>query len=216
MFNMMTGALLEATWQTCAMVFWASLIAACVGVPLGVLLWASDQPLCWQKPVLHKVLTAIVNVMRSIPFIILMIALIPLTRFLVGSTIGTAAAVVPLAISAMPFLARVVESALCALPAGLLEAAAAMGATPQQILCRFLLPEALPAIVRGILLTAVTLVGYSAMAGAVGGGGLGDLAIRYGYNRFDLGVMLMTVIVLIVLVQCMQWLGDTLANCLEK
>ena len=149
--------------------------------------------------------------MRSIPFIILMVAIIPLTRWIVGTSIGTIAAIVPLSLCAIPFFARLTETALQEVPASLIEASQAMGASNWQIIWHVLIPEGLPTLVRGITLTAVTLVGYSAMAGAIGGGGLGDLAIRYGYQRFEAGLMVATIVVLIVLVQLMQYIGDTLA-----
>jgi D-methionine transport system permease protein len=161
---------------------------------------------------LNRIISWIVNAIRSIPFIILMVAIIPFTRWVVGSSIGTLAAIVPLAVSAIPFLARIVESALNEVQSGLLEAAEAMGATSIQIIRFVLLAEAMPSIIRGITLTTIALVGYSAMAGAVGGGGLGDLAIRYGYDRFEMGVMLATIVVLIVLVQLLQAGGDWLAR----
>lgn len=150
----------------------------------------------------------IVNIGRSIPFIILLVAIIPFTRFVVGSSIGTAAAIVPLTVGAIPFIARLVEGALLEVPAGLVEAAQAMGATPKQIITKVLLPEALPGIINGVTITLVTLVSYSAMAGTVGGGGLGDVGIRYGYQRFDGTVMAITVVMLIILVQLIQSIGD--------
>ncbi|GAL07607.1 methionine ABC transporter permease protein [Photobacterium aphoticum] len=156
----------------------------------------------------NRILSVITNIGRSIPFIILLVAIIPFTRFVVGSSIGTAAAIVPLTVGAIPFIARLVEGALLEVPSGLVEAAQAMGATPGQIIRKVLLPEALPGIVNAVTITLVTLVSYSAMAGTVGGGGLGDVGIRYGYQRFDGTVMLITVIMLVILVQAIQSLGD--------
>ncbi len=161
---------------------------------------------------LNRILSLIVNMTRSVPFIILMVAVIPLTRLLVGSSIGTNAAIVPLSLAAMPFLARVVENALLEVNRGLIEAATAMGATVWQIILKILIPEALPGIVNGLTLTVISLVGYSAMAGAVGGGGLGDLAIRYGYQRFEPMVMLLTIVIMIILVQGIQFAGDKIAK----
>lgn len=204
--------LFNATLQTIYMVFVSSVIATLVGLPWGVVLYTSRKGNILAHPLLYQVLAAIVNVTRSIPFIILMIAVIPFTRFLVGSSIGTNAAIVPLSLCAMPFIARVVENALLEVDTGLIEAATAMGATAWQIVRKILVPEALPSIINGLTLTVVSLIGYSAMAGAVGGGGLGDLAIRYGYQRFDTSVMLMTIVVMIVLVQVMQFAGDKLSK----
>lgn len=208
--------LLEATGQTLVMVLVSALVAALVGLPLGVLLLVTRKRHILAMKSIHMSIVALVNVLRSIPFIILMVAIIPLTRLLVGSSIGTAAAMVPLAFSAVPFFARIVEGALAEVPQGLIEALQAMGATPMQIITRVLIPEALPAIVRGFTLTAITLVGYSAMAGAIGGGGLGDLAIRYGYQRFEVSVMIETIVILVVMVQLMQFLGDYCAAKLKK
>jgi D-methionine transport system permease protein len=204
--------LLEATLQTLYMVAVAGLIATLVGLPLGVLLYVTRRKNIYDKPWLHKSLAALINVTRSIPFIILMIAVIPFTRLLVGTSIGTNAAIVPLALAAMPFVARIVENALVEINAGLIEAATAMGATPIQIIRKVLLPEAWPNIINGLTLTIVSLIGYSAMAGAVGGGGLGDLAIRYGYQRFDLTVMIVTIVIMIALVQTVQFGGEQLVK----
>jgi D-methionine transport system permease protein len=204
--------LLEATGETLYMVAVASLIAILVGVPAGVLLYITRKGNIFEKAWLHQTLAAIVNMTRSIPFIILMVAVIPLTRFIVGSSIGTNAAIVPLSLGAMPFIARIVEGALLEINKGLIEAATAMGATPGQIIRKVLLPEAFPSIINGLTLTIISLIGYSAMAGAIGGGGLGDLAIRYGYERFDVGVMLATIAIMIIMVQGIQWAGDKLVR----
>ena len=163
-----------------------------------------------------SVLGVIVNATRSTPFIILMVAIIPLTRMLVGSSIGTTAAIVPLTISAAPFIARVIESSLLEIDHGVIEAAQSMGASPMQIIYKVLLPEALHSIVLGITLAVIALIGYSAMAGVLGGGGLGDLAIRYGYQRFQPDVMIVTVVILILMVQLIQFIGDTLSKKLNK
>lgn len=212
MLSEITGLFLEATGQTLLMVMAATVIAVIAGLPLGVLMRVTERGYFGSNPILNRILSWVVNVIRSIPFIILMVAITPFTRLMVGSSIGTVAAIVPLAVSAIPFLARMVESSLNEVSAGLVEAALAMGASPMQIISRVLLPEAMPSIVRGITLTTIALVGYSAMAGAIGGGGLGDLAIRYGYDRFEIGVMLTTIVVLIVLVQLLQAAGDWLAR----
>jgi len=204
--------LFNATLETIYMVFVSGVVAALIGLPWGVVLYTSRKGNILAHPLLYQVLAAVVNMTRSIPFIILMIAVIPITRVLVGSSIGTNAAIVPLSLCAMPFIARVVENALLEVDTGLIEAATAMGASVWQIVCKILIPEARPGIINGLTLTVVSLIGYSAMAGAVGGGGLGDLAIRYGYQRFDSKVMLMTIVVIIILVQAMQLFGDKLAK----
>jgi D-methionine transport system permease protein len=209
---MILSLLLEATMQTIYMVAVASVVATLAGLPLGVLLYITRPGNILAKPYLHKTLAALVNMTRSIPFIILMIAVIPFTRLLVGTSIGTNAAIIPLALAAVPFIARIVESSLLEINKGLIEAAVAMGATPRQIIRKVLLPEAFPSIINGLTLTVVSLIGYSAMAGAVGGGGLGDLAIRYGYQRFEISVMLITIAIMIVLVQLVQYTGDCLVR----
>lgn len=204
--------LIDALGQTLAMVFASSFIGFLFGIPLGVLLHLTKKSGLLENQTVNKTLGTAVNIGRSIPFIILLVAIIPFTRFIVGSSIGTAAAIVPLTISAIPFIARLVEGALLEVPAGLVEAAQAMGAKPAQIITKVLLPEALPGIINAATITLVTLVGYSAMAGTVGGGGLGDVGIRYGYQRFDGTVMMITVVILVILVQMIQSLGDHLVK----
>jgi len=194
--------------ETLVMVGISGLVGALLGIPLGVYLRLSDQGGVLENPAANRVVGGIVNAVRSTPFIILLVAIIPLTRFLARSSIGTAAAVVPLTIAAAPFVARLVETSLREVDAGLIEAAQAMGASTWQIVFKVLLPEALPGIVAGLTITLVSLTGYSAMAGAIGGGGLGDLGIRYGYQRFLPEVMLAVVVVLIVFVQALQSAGD--------
>lgn len=207
----MIGFLFESTWQTLEMVVVSCVVAVILGLPLGVVLLVTRQGHILEGVKINRFIAIIVNAVRSIPFIILMVAITPFTKFVVGTSIGTVAAMVPLAVSAIPFLARIVESALEEVPVGLIEASQSMGGSPFQIVSYVLIPEAMPAIVRGITLTLITLVGYSAMAGAIGGGGLGDLAIRYGYQRFEVSVMLITVVILIFLVQLLQWIGDRVA-----
>lgn len=194
------------------MVAAAALAGALLGIPLGVVLVTTDRGAILQNVGLNRILGAIVNATRSTPFIILMVAIIPLTRVIVHTSIGTTAAIVPLSIAAIPFLARLVEAALREVPRGLIEAARAMGATPLQIVLKVLLPEARPGIVAGVTITVISLIGYSAMAGAIGGGGLGDLGLRYGYERFDPPVMIATVAVLIIFVQIIQYAGDRFAR----
>ena len=208
--------LTKALGETIYMVVVSMIIASAVGVPLGVLLHTTARGQILENLFVNQTVGSIVNAVRSIPFIILMVAIIPLTRFLVGSAIGTTAAIVPLVIASIPFIGRQVETSLKEVPAGLVEAAQAMGATPAQIITKVLLPEAMPGIVSQLTTVIITLVGESAMAGAIGGGGLGDLAIRYGYQRFRPEVMLATVVVLIVLVQLVQFAGNTLAKRLDK
>lgn len=207
----MLGLLADSTWETLEMVLISCLVAVVCGLPLGVILTMTRKGHLLEGVSIHRSIALIVNAVRSIPFIILMVAITPLTRLIVGTSIGTVAAMVPLAIAAIPFFARLVESSIEEVPFGLIEAAQAMGASPFQTIRHVLIPEAMPGIIRGITLTMITLVGYSAMAGAIGGGGLGDLAIRYGYQRFEVSVMILTVLVLIVLVQVLQWIGDRLA-----
>lgn len=204
--------LIDALGQTLIMVFASGLIGFAIGIPVGVALHLTKANGLLANPAVNKVLGAVVNIGRSIPFIILLVAIIPFTRFVVGSSIGTAAAIVPLTVGAIPFIARLVEGALLEIPSGLVEAAQAMGATPRQIITKVLLPEALPGIINAITITLVTLVSYSAMAGTVGGGGLGDVGIRYGYQRFDGTVMMITVVMLVILVQLIQSIGDHLVK----
>lgn len=198
------------------MVAISSLVSALLGIPLGVILVITGKGGIKESQVFNQTLGAIVNAARSTPFIILMVAIIPFTRIIVGTSIGTNAAIVPLSIAAIPFVGRVVESALKEVDAGLIEAAQSMGATPRQIIMKVLIPEAMPSIILGMTLTVISLIGYSAMAGAIGGGGLGDLAIRYGYQRFRADVMLATVVILIAMVQIVQSSGDYFAHKLNK
>src|SRR5574337_186699 len=195
-------------WETVIMVGASGIIGGLVGIPLGVFLRLTDKGGILQNAPLNSVVGGIVNAVRSTPFIILLVAIIPFTRLVTGTSIGTWAAVVPLTLAAAPFIARLVETALREVDGGLVEAAQSMGATTWQIVWKVLLPEALPGIVAGLTISFVSLTGYSAMAGAVGGGGLGDLGIRYGYQRFLPDVMLAVVLILIVFVQALQNLGD--------
>lgn len=212
----MIPLLSKALGETVYMVAVSMVIASIVGIPLGVLLHTTGKNQILEAPVLNRIIGAIVNAVRSIPFIILMVAIIPLTRLLVGSAIGTTAAMVPLVIASIPFIGRQVETSLKEVPYGLIEAALSMGATPFQIIWKVLLPESMANITAQLTTVIISLVGESAMAGAIGGGGLGDLAIRYGYQRFRPEVILATVIILIVLVQAVQFIGNTLAKHLDK
>lgn len=216
MSNEMIELLIKSFWETGYMVVASTVLASLIGIPLGIILTVTRNGHILPNAVINSVLGVIVNATRSTPFIILMVAIIPLTRMLVGSSIGTTAAIVPLTISAAPFIARVIESSLLEIDHGVIEAAQSMGASPMQIIYKVLLPESLHSIVLGITLAVIALIGYSAMAGVLGGGGLGDLAIRYGYQRFQLDVMIVTVVILILMVQLIQFIGDTLSKKLNK
>ncbi len=205
-----------STLDTLWMVGLSGLLGTVFGVPLGVFLATSGSGELFAAPLANRIVGLVVNATRSTPFIILVVAIIPFTRLVAGTSIGTRAAIVPLTVAAIPFIARIIEAAVREVDQGLIEAARAFGATPLQIVRKVLLPEALPAITLALTLTLVSLLGYSAMVGAVGGGGLGDLGIRYGYQRFMPDVMLVVVLVLIVLVQGVQTAGDTLARRLDK
>ncbi|BCN39124.1 ABC transporter permease [Alicycliphilus denitrificans] len=206
--EMMLELFATSLWETVIMVGVSGIVGGLVGIPLGVFLRLTDKGGILQNAPLNTVVGGIVNAVRSTPFIILLVAIIPFTRLVTGTSIGTWAAVVPLTLAAAPFIARLVETALREVDSGLVEAAQSMGATTWQIVWKVLLPEALPGIVAGLTISFVSLTGYSAMAGAVGGGGLGDLGIRYGYQRFLPDVMLAVVLILIVFVQAIQSLGD--------
>jgi D-methionine transport system permease protein len=205
-----------STLDTLIMVGLSGLLGTLFGLPLGIFLATSRANELFPSPAANRILGLVVNATRSTPFIILVVAIVPLTRLIVGTSIGTRAAVVPLTIAAIPFIGRVVEAAIREVDQGLVEAARAFGASPLQIVRKVLLPEALPALTLALTLTLVSLLGYSAMVGAVGGGGLGDLGIRYGYQRFMPEVMAAVVVVLIVLVQGVQSLGETIARRLDK
>ena len=216
MFEDMIPLLTKALGETVYMVAVSMIIATIIGVPVGVLLHVTTKGQILESPILNKVLSSVINAVRSIPFIILLVAIIPFTRLVVGSSIGTTAAMVPLVIASIPFIGRQVETSLREVPEGIVEAAQPMGATPMQIISRVLLPEAMPNIVAQLTTVVIALVGESAMAGAVGGGGLGDLAIRYGYQRFRPEIMLATVVILIIMVQLVQFAGNKLAAKLNK
>lgn len=217
---MLDPVLMESLWQATVETFYmvgiSALLAVLFGLPLGLLLVITAPNHILPNSAIHKVLGSIVNVGRSIPFIILLVAIIPFTRLVVGTTIGSTAALVPLTIAAIPFFARVAETALLEVDRGLIEAAQSMGCNHWQIVLKVLIPEALPSLILGITIMVISLLSYSAMAGVVGGGGLGDLAIRYGYQRFDTTVMVVTVVLLVILVQIAQYVGDRLAIRLRK
>lgn len=216
MISTLVPILLQATFETLYMVVVSLGIATAFGLPLGVLLATSGRGELFEAMWFQRVFGPLVNATRSVPFIILAVAIIPFTRLIVGTSIGTSAAIVPLTVAAIPFITRIIEGAIREVDGGLIEAAQAMGARPVQVVTKVLLPEALPGIIHGLTLTAVTLIGYSAMVGAVGAGGLGDLGIRYGYQRFRPDVMAAVVITLIVVVQAVQSLGDWMARKADK
>lgn len=207
--------LVDGTWDTLVMTSVSTLIAYVIGVPLGVLLTITAPKAIWPHRTLHTVLGWIVNIGRSIPFIILLVALIPLTRLLVGTSLGVAGAIVPLIVSAAPFVARMVEQSLAEVDGGLVEAAQSFGASNWQIVTKVLLFESLPSLVRGAAITFINLFGYSAMAGTVGAGGLGDIAIRYGYQRYQNDIMVVSVVLCVILVQIFQTIGNVLARRID-
>ena len=204
------------TWNTIYMVAVSTFFAVLIGLPIGVILTITDKGHIKENASLYKVLETIVNIGRSFPFAVLMVALLPLTRWVVGTSLGTTASIVPLTIAAAPFVARLIETSLKEVDHHILEAAIVMGSNTWQIISKVLLQEALPSIVSGVTLTVVNLVGYSAMAGLVGGGGLGQVAIQYGYNRFNTFIMVVTVILLILLVQGVQWMGNVVVKSILR
>jgi len=208
--------LLEATLETTYMTGFSLLFSTLLGLPLGILLVVTDKGGLWPNRWLNSLLSAVVNIFRSIPFLILLILLIPVSRFIVGSAIGWQAATVSLVIAAAPFVARLIETALREVDRGVIEAAQAMGANNWQIIFKVLLPESLPAIISGITVAAVTIVGYTAMAGAIGGGGLGHMAIRYGYQGFQPDITAVVTVILVLMVQLLQSAGDWLARRVDK
>jgi len=216
----MSPAMLELLWrsflETLIMTGAAGAISLALGLPLALLLVATDKGGIWERPAVNRVLGGFVNAVRSVPFIILLVAVIPLTRLIVGTSIGVAASIVPLSIAAIPYYARIAEVSLREVDHGLIEAARAMGGGRWTIIREVLIPESLPGLVSGFTVTLVTLVGASAMAGAVGSGGLGDMAIRYGYQRFETEVMIIVVLALIALVCALQWIGDRTAAGLDR
>ncbi|KML66393.1 methionine ABC transporter permease [Pectobacterium peruviense] len=208
--------LLAAFGETFQMVGISTLFAVSGGLPLGLLIYVTDRNLFWQNRAVYLFGTVLVNIIRSIPFVILLVLLLPLTQILLGNTIGPVAAAVPMSVAAIAFYARLVDSALREIDPGIVEAAEAFGASPMRIIGTVLLPEAKAGLLRGLTITLVSLIGYSAMAGIVGGGGVGDLAIRFGYYRYETEVMVITVIALVILVQVVQTLGDWLSKRADK
>lgn len=211
-----SSQLLQALYETLYMVTVSLVIGALIGIPLGILLVVTRKNGIWSNTILRQVLNPIINILRSIPFIILLIAIVPFTKLLVGTSIGTTAAIVPLTVYVAPYIARLVENSLLEVDDGIIEAAKAMGASPLQIIRYFLLPEALGSLILAITTAIIGLIGSTAMAGAVGGGGIGDLALVYGYQRFDTIVIVITVIVLIIIVQIIQTLGNFIARVIRR
>jgi D-methionine transport system permease protein len=202
----------KALNETLYMVIVSTFLAYVLGIPMGVFLVITSADHILPNPWVERILGTVINIFRSIPFIILLVALIPFTTMIVGTSIGTTAAIVPLVVSAAPFVARLVESSLREVSPGVIEAALSMGASPWQIISKVLLPETKSPLILGIAITTINIIAYTAMAGAVGGGGLGDVAIQYGYNRYRTDMMIITVLILVVIVQVIQWLGTTLAK----
>lgn len=205
-----------AFFETLLMVGIALSVAIIIGLPIGIILYVTDRGLFLQNKWLKICMGVLVNLIRSIPFIILLVFLLPFTQWLIGDTIGPLAASVSLSVAAIPFYARIVESAAREIDKGVIEAAIALGASPWMIIRHIIFPEAKPGFISGLTITAVSLIGYSAMAGTIGGGGIGDLAIRYGYYRYDDTVMFTTIILLVVLVQFIQYFGDFIAKKVNK
>lgn len=208
--------MLQPLWETIYMVSFSTLFSVIIGLPLGIILVITDKGHIAENIRLNKILGTIVNIMRSIPFIILIIAISPLSRLIVGTTIGPTAAIVSLSIAAAPFVSRIIESSLKEVDWGIIEASIASGATNFEIIFKVMIPESLSSLILGITLTIINIIGYSAMAGAIGAGGLGDLAIRYGYQRFQTDVLIATIIVLIIMVEIIQRIGNFLAKKVDK
>lgn len=208
--------LLPSLGETLYMVLFSTIFSVIIGSVLGVILVITEKGHIMEMPKLNTVLGSVINVLRSVPFIILIVAIFPLSRVIVGTTIGSTAAIVPLSIAAAPFVARIIESSLKEVSWGIIEASISVGASVPQIIFKVMLPEALPSLILGLTLTIINILGYSAMAGAIGGGGLGDLAIRYGYQRFQTDVLIITIIVLVVMVELIQLIGNKLSAKFDK
>ncbi len=208
----MTALMVQGTIETLYMTLASTLLAYVIGLPMGVLLVTSDSEGIVPMKVLNQVLNIVVNITRSIPFLILLIAVIPLTRLITGTTIGSTATVVPLVIAAAPFIARLVESSIKEVDYGIIEASLSMGSSPMQVVTKVMIPEAKPSLIIGAAIATTTILGYSAMAGIVGGGGLGDIAIRFGYYRYETGMMVVTVVLLVLIVQLFQEVGMKIAQ----
>jgi len=212
----MADLVIPSLLETLYMVAFSTIFSLLLGFPLGILLVVTEKENIWEKPKFNQILNSIINVLRSFPFLILMIVIFPLSTLLVGKSIGTTATIVPLSVAAAPFVARVIEGSLKEVDKGVIELSLSMGATTPQIISKVLIPEAMPSIILGITLTIINIIGYSAMAGAIGGGGLGDLAIRYGHYRRETDVMIASVVIIVIMVQSIQYLGNTLSAKINK
>ncbi|KAB1436051.1 methionine ABC transporter permease [Candidatus Galacturonibacter soehngenii] len=214
--NQLITLMIQGTKETLYMTLISTAFSYLLGIPVGVLLFITDKFGIWECKPLNAVLGIVVNIMRSVPFIILLVAILPFTRAVVGTTIGSTATIVPLVVAAAPFVARMVESSLKEVDAGIIEAALAMGSSPLQIIYKVLLPESKPSLLIGATITTTTILGYSAMAGFTGGGGLGAIAVNYGYYRYQTNIMFITVILLVIVVQIFQEIGMRFANRTDK
>lgn len=212
MIELFAGPVIETLY----MVFFSTLFSTILGLPLGILLVITEKGNIWEKPTFNKILNGIINVLRSIPFIILMLLVFPLAKLIVGTRIGTTATIVPLSIAAAPFVARLIETSLREVDRGVIESSLSMGANPYEIVTKVMLSESLPSIISALTTAIINLIGYSAMAGAIGGGGLGDLAIRYGHYKNEPAVMYPAVLIIIILVQAIQFTGNKLSLKLSK
>ena len=216
MYDKIIGLLISGTGETFYMVVVSTLISYILGIPLGIVVYVTDKNGISKNSFVNKIVGLVINLVRSIPFLILLVAILPFTRAIVGTTIGSSAKIVPLVVAATPFVARMVEASLKEVDHGVVEAAQAMGSTNLQIICKVLVPEARPSLLVGMTIAFTTILGYSAMAGFVGGGGLGAIAVNYGYYRYQTGVMLTTVAMLVIIVQIFQEGGLILASKIDK
>ena len=212
----MADLVIPSLLETLYMVVFSTIFSLVLGFPLGILLVITEKENIWEKPKFNQILNSVINILRSFPFLILMIVIFPLSTILVGKSIGTTATIVPLSVAAAPFVARIIESSLKEVDKGVIELSLSMGATTPQIISKVLIPEAMPSIILGVTLTIINIIGYSAMAGAIGGGGLGDLAIRYGHYRRETDVMIASVVIIVIMVQSIQYLGNTLSAKINK
>src|SRR6056297_2730181 len=212
----MADLVIPSLLETLYMVAFSTIFSLLLGFPLGILLVVTEKENIWEKPKFNQILNSVINILRSFPFLILMIVIFPLSTILVGKSIGTTATIVPLSVAAAPFVARIIETSIKEVDKGVIELSLSMGASIPQIITKVLIPEAMPSIILGITLTIINIIGYSAMAGAIGGGGLGDLAIRYGYYRFETNILIVSVIVIIIMVQSIQFIGNTLSAKINK
>lgn len=210
------GIVIPAIYETVYMVFFSSLFSIAIGLVMGIVLYVTEKGNILQNVFINKVLGTIVNIGRSVPFVIMMIAVFPLSKFIVGTSIGSTASIVPLTVAAAPFVARMVETSLKELDRGVIEASISMGATEWQIITKVMIPETAPSIILGITMTIINIIGYSAMAGTIGGGGLGDIAVRYGYQRFRTDILIVSVVIMIIMVQLIQWIGNFISKRLNK